>query len=312
MLQTDAKTFHYADQAMAGGAVHESYTKVAPSLSFTFRRSPVSAVTRKLTLKGYAITEEYAVESPGIIGTNIVKQRNYTIAKADYNHSNSRTYNPFGYNFEAQASSDFVKLSAEGNLVIDYNRPRKHLFVRGYLGKFIAINNTTEVINKFGLTGTYSGVNDYLYDGTYIGRTAYNNGASQQISMQEGGFKVPVFNGAAHSSDWLASINLKTDLPIKLPIRLFFDAGLIPNATPSFTNSSNSTLLYDGGIEIPILNNVASIYIPIIMSGEFQNYINDNFSHKSSFLHGISFTLQLQNINWLKAPERGLKILAGG
>ena len=320
MLQADVKTFHYFETDLPTGHVSESYQKFAPSLSFTFRQNPVTSITRRLTLKGYSITESnISAEAPASLlpgslppaGSTAVQQTHY-YGKINYRHTNARTYNPFGYDLEAQAGADFTKISAEGSLRIDYNRRNKYLCLRGYLGKFFAINNTADVISRYGLTATYSGLNDYLYDGTYLGRTAYNDFASQQISMQEGGFKVPVYNHAAHSDNWLASINLRTDLPIKLPLRLFFDAGLIPNLTPGITNSSSTTLLYDGGVEIPIINNVVSIYIPVIMSSDFQNYITNTFGHKNAFAHSLSFTMQFQNINWLRAPGRVMKIVTGG
>jgi hypothetical protein len=322
MLQVDGKTFHYNKMTQIdylGTRPSEfiaGYSKVAPSVSFTFNEhDPLSPVTRTLTLKSYSIDEDQIDSTfAGVHQFNglAMTRKNNIYGKIDYHHSNTRTYNSFGYNVEGQLGADFVKLSAEGRIRIDYNRPRKHLYLRGYIGKFLAINNTADVNTRYGLAATYSGVNDYLYDGTYLGRSAYNDFASQQISIQEGGFKVPTFNNAAHSDNWLAAINMETDLPIKLPIRLFFDAGLIPNANPNFTNSSNSTFLYDGGVEIVIINNVVSVYIPIIMSSDFQNYLTNTFGHKNAFVHSLSFTMQFQNINWLKAPGRVLKVATGG
>jgi hypothetical protein len=86
----------------------------------------------------------------------------------------------------------------------------------------------------------------------------------------------------------------------------------MPNVTPSFTNSSSTTFLYDGGVEIYIIDNLISVYVPIIMSSDFQNYLTNTFGHKNAFIHGLSFTIQLQNINWLKAPGTALKMATGG
>lgn len=321
MLQADAKAFHYKEMDQfiytGGGVTHfnAGYTKMAPSLNFTFKQNPLSPVTRSLTLKGYYINEDN-IDST-FIGSHLfdglaINKQNHFYGKIDYHHNNARTYNPFGYNLEGQVGADFVKLSAEGSLRIDYNRRNKYLWLRAYLGKFIAINNTYEVNTRYGITATYIGVNDYLYDGTCLGRTAYNDFAAQQVSIQEGGFKIPTFNQAAHSDNYMATINIKTDLPIKLPLRLFFDAGIIPNANPTITNTSTTTLLYDGGVEINLISNVVSVYIPIIMSSDFQNYLTNTYSHKNVFAHSVSFTMQFQNINWLKAPSRALKIATGG
>lgn len=319
LLQVDGKTFHYNEAFNAGSNVNEhlyaGYTKVAPSINFTFNEhDATSPVTRTLTLKVYYIDEDYFITNTPVGITTVEtfltkKHNNYGLLK--YTHRNKRTYNPFTYNLEGQLGADFAKISAIGNFRIDYNTRKKALYVRAFLGKFFAITNTTDVISRYGLNATYSGLDDYLYDGTYIARSAQNKIASQQISMQEGGFKVPVFNNAGTSDNWMATINLKTDLPkIKLPVRLFFDAGLIPNANPSFTHASSTTLLYDGGVEIHIIDNIVSLYIPIIMSSDFQNYLTGAYGNKNVFSRSISFTLQFQNINWLKAPSGVLKTLS--
>ena len=219
-----------------------------------------------------------------------------------YSHKNNRTYNPFGYSIEAQAGADFAKVTAEGNVRIDYNVKHKSLYVRAFLGKFFAISNDPRVYSRYELNASYSGIDDYLYDGTYLGRNATSRLAAQQISMQEGSFKVPVFNNTGRSDNWMAAINLETDIP-KIPIRLFFDAGLIPNPTPGIMHSSATTLLYDGGIEISLLKNVVSVYIPVIMSSDFQNYLTNTFGRKNAFARGISFTLQFQNMNWLRSTS---------
>ena len=321
MLQADGKMFHYnetssSDPISQSTELYAGYTKIAPSLTFTFNEhDPLSPVRRTLTLKGYFINEDTfdsTFTSGQYFSGNVKNQVQHNYGLISYQHCNDRTYNPFSYELQGHGNADFVKLSAEGNLRIDYNTKHKSLFLRAYLGKFIAINNTEDIISRYELNATYTGMNDYLYDGTYLGRNAYNDLASQQISMQEGGFKIPTFNNAGRSDNWMGTVNLKTDLPIKLPIRLFFDAGLIPNDNPSFTNSGNTTVLYDGGVEIHIINNVVSVFIPLIMSNDFQNYLSNTFGHKNVFAHSVSFTMQLQNINWLNAPARALKIATGG
>ena len=129
--------------------------------------------------------------------------------------------------------------------------------------------------------------------------------------MQEGGFKIPTFNNVDRSDNYMATINLKTDLPLgKLPVRLFFDAGLIPNENPSMTNSGSTTLLYDGGLEVYIIKDIISIYVPVIMSSDFQNYLQNTYGRRHEFTRGISFTFDVMNINWLKAPETGMKLIS--
>ncbi len=313
MLQADAKTFHFDETHVnLDKALFTRYTKVAPSLNFTLNEyDPLSTVTRTLLLKGYGISEEHFDFGSDSLSKPSLKKKQNFYGLLRYKHQNKRTYNPFDYSLEAQMGTDFAKVNLEGNMRIDYNKKNKSLHIRGYLGKFFPITSDPAVTSRYMLNASYSGVDDYLYDGTYIGRNAHSRMAAQQISIQEGGFKIPLYNGAARSDNWMATVNLKTDLPLgKLPIRLFLDAGLIPNTNQSFKNTKSTTLLYDAGIEVYVVKDIVSFYYPVIMSSDFQNYITNTYGHKNLFVRSLSFNIHLQNINWLKAPSTILKTVA--
>ncbi len=308
MLQADAKTFHYNETSMnMTKPLYARYIKVAPSLNFTLRqRDPLSSVTRTLLLKQYNISEEtfnYPADSTAKPTLN-TQQKIYGLVR--YKHENNRTYNPFSYSVEGHMGEDFAKINLEGNVRIDYHQKNKSLHIRAYAGKFISITNDPAVAQRYYLNASFNGMNDYLYDGTYKGRNTRSRLDAHQVSaLQEGGFKIPIFNGAGRSDDWMATINLKTDLPLKkLPIRLFFDAGMVPDYSTASTNVNNRKLLYDGGVEIVISKDIASIYIPLIMSSDFRESLTAQFGKKNVFTRSISFTLNLQNINWLKTPGR--------
>jgi len=307
MLQADGKTFHDNETgAYIPQTIYAGYSKIAPSLTFTFNQhDPLSPVTRTLTLKGYYITEQNIV--PGIDSVPRLSTQENTYGMVRYRHRNDRTYNPFNYTLEGQIGADFAKLTAEGNIRIDYNVKNKSLYVRAFAGDFIPISSDPAVYGRYELNASYSGMDDYLYDGTYIGRNAMTGLGAHQVSMQEGGFKVPIFNQVDQSDSWMATVNLETDLPLgKWPIRLFFDAGLIPNENPGINNATFSTLLYDGGVEVHLIKNVVNVYLPIIMSNDFENYLINTFGKKNFVARSLSFTLQFQDINWLKAAPKAL------
>jgi len=310
MLQADAKTFHDNEgTGLLANTQYASYMKVAPSLNFTFNEfDPLSPVTRILTLKGYYINEQMLGGTE--LYPSLSSQTNY-YGRITYRHGNDRTYNPFSYSGDVHGNGDFVKINIEGSARVDYNVPKKSLYVRAYLGKFFAIDNDPSVTSRYYLNASYSGIDDYLYDGTFLGRNCQSRLPAQQISIQEGGFKVPVFNNVDRSDNWMATVNLKTDLPLKAwPIRLFLDAGLIPNADPSASHSSSTTLLYDGGLEVHVYKDVVNVYFPIIMSSDFQNYLKNSFGMKNVFARSISFNFDLQRINWLRSPTSILKSTA--
>lgn len=320
MLQADIKSFHnykqkegYYSDSMTyfPDDVFLRYTKIAPSVTFTFRQNnPLSTVKRTLMLKGYFITEEGLafnqdpVDSlfrPGITST----QNTYSLLR--YTHKNDRPFNPFSYSFEGQMGEYFAKLSLEGNIRLDYNRKKKALYIRGYAGKFITIKDEFPTTDRYYLNSTFTGVNDYLYDDTYIGRTETDGFGARQISMREGGFKIPTplnLSPLGRSDDWLAALNIKTDLPIKLPLRLFLDIGTFANAKEA--NPSGQKVLYAGGVEI-FAWDVVNIYVPLVMSKDFNDYRKS--MGQDGILDGITFSINLQKINWLKAPSGVFKVM---
>jgi hypothetical protein len=311
LLQGDAKTFDYDRMSpSAPQQLFARYIKAAPSLNFTFNEhNLLSPVTSTLTLKGYYITEEQLNHGDNVTPPALSAPQEHTYGLIKYTHRNARTYNPFSYSLEGQAGADFAKINLEGNVRIDYNTKNKSLYVRGYLGKFFAINNDPSVASRYYLNASYTGLDDYLYDGTYLGRSNPNSLGAQQVSMQEGGFKVPTYNNVDRSDNWMAAVNLKTDLPFgKLPIQLFLDGGLIPNANPSPTDASSSKFIYDAGVEIHIYKDFFQLYLPVLMSKDFQNYLDNTYGKKNAFARSISFSINLQGINWLKAPEGALRM----
>jgi hypothetical protein len=320
-VQADLKSFHYDESELnIERPIFARYLKIAPSLNFSLRPiSPISSVTRTLTLKGYYIQERQFKFPVDPADTAAIPGRIAMLGEYDtkgyglvrYRHANSRTFNPFDYTLEGQVGEDFIKLSFEGNIKINYNAKGKSLYVRAFAGKFFTLNDAGFEAERYYLNSTYTGLNDYLYDDTYIGRTETSGFASRQRSIREGGLKMATFSylssyGIGRSDNWLGSLNLKTDLPLKkLPIRLFLDMATFANAGK--LNPSGNKVLFDGGIEIYLLDMV-NIYVPLIMSKDFRDY-QKTITGKTSILDGISFSIQLNKINWLKAPSGIFKVM---
>ncbi|MEO6831260.1 MAG: M1 family metallopeptidase [Chitinophagaceae bacterium] len=312
--QLDLKSFHYdSTSRFIAATLRARYIKVAPSISFVFKNpSPLSPVTRTLMLKGYAIWEngfDFTLDTkdslykPSMHG---YEENNYGLLR--YSYVNNRTFNPYSYTLEAQVGNTFSKISAEGKLRIDYNMKGKSLYLRGYAGKFISIVNDESTNSRYWLTSSFTAPNDYLYDGTWIGRSARSGFAARQVSIQEGGGKIstPYYGfPLGMSDDWLIGFNIKTDLPFgKLPVRLYLDASTYADATR--ISPSASRWLYSGGLEIHALHDVFLLHIPLVMCQDYQDYYKSIFPGKK-FANSISFSIQFQNSNWLRVVNSGLK-----
>jgi hypothetical protein len=278
------------------------YTKLSPEVVFHFKKPSLrSPIKSTLSVKGYFISEQQLIydtmpEVDPHYGENI----NNIYGKVNYTYASSRAINPFNYELEGQMGSTFAKLSVEGYWKFNYSIPKKGFHVRAYAGKFFKFSNNFTDTYRYRLANSFSGSNDYLYDYTYIGRNEPDGLWSRQTSMREGGFKfnTPLYsNQPGFNDDYLISLNLKTDVPVKwLPLRLCFDVSKYGGRR--LEGASN--LLFVAGAEIFIFDYL-KIYIPLIMSKEYQDY--KKFILGDSFLKSITFSHNLNSINWVRLPD---------
>ncbi len=187
--------------------------------------------------------------------------------------------------------------------------------VRLFAGKFIYLGDKT--FSKQSATGRYhlnmtgaNGYEDYTYSNYFVGRNEFEKSASQQIMIRDGGFKVRTGLLAAKvgkTGDWLAAINFKTTipknvnpleaLPIKIPIKLFFDIGTYAEAWQK--DASTGKFIYDAGFQIFVLHDLVNIYIPVLYSKVYSDYFKSTITEKR-FIKNISFSFDIQNFNLKK------------
>lgn len=310
-LQLDGKSFNYNETDVnLRQPIFARYYKLAPALHFVLKEAEkTSPITRMLTLKGYAISEEsfnFNLDvSDSLFKPSIGDNQNF-YGLVRYSHANQRTFNPFSYAIEAHGGAAFAKLQVEGNLKINYHTKNKALYFRVYGGKFFEFDSKQS--RRYYLNSTFTAVNDYLYDDTYLGRSDRDGFGIRQVSMREGGLKIPTplyASPLGRSDNWLAAINLKTDLPLKkLPLRLFADVATFADAGK--LNPSGSKVLFDAGLELYLFD-VINIYLPLVMSRDFNDY-RKSISGRTGLLDNISFSINLQNTNWLKAPSSVIRL----
>ncbi len=307
--QVDVKSFHFLEVENAGASpLVARYLKLAPSVEFVFKnRSPLSTVRRSLLLKAYAIWEEDIryTRDPNdstryLPQLNAATENTYGLIR--YTHRNERTFNPFSYVLEGQMGDLFAKLSATGQIRIDYNVPNKSLYLRGYFGKYFSRSTDEYSDYRYWLSSAFTGPNDYLYDGTFIGRNERDGLGSQQYSMQEGAQKIatPLYGfPLGRSNNWLASLNLRSDLPLgKLPIRAYLDLSTYADAAKQ--NPSGNRFLYSAGFELHFLHDLLLLHVPVVLCPDYRDYLKSMYA-KDRLLHSISFSVELQNLNWLRS-----------
>lgn len=314
MLQADVKSFHYGKTSTnIPTTKFARYLKIAPALHLTLpRASPLSPVTRTLTLKGFAISEDYFnyYLDPA---DNLYKPERKTgqqhYGQVRYRHEHDRTFNPFSYEVEGHGGNEFIKISAEGKIRIDYHAPKKSLYVRAYAGKFFLTGGHLLAASRYYLNSTFTGSNDYLYEDTYTGRSEQDGFGARQISTREGGMKIPTpfyASPLGRSDDWLVALNLKTDLPLRqLPVRLYLDVAGFADAGK--LNPSGNKVLFNGGLELHFWD-MLYVYVPLVMSQDYQEYVKSILG-KDHFFKTITFSLQTSRINWLKMSSGLIRLM---
>ena len=311
-LGLQGRSYHHDESHLnIDHSLYARHIKLMPSLNIDFKkkreRSPAS---NHLALRYYYISEEgfdYDVSMTDSLFRPFISTNTTNYLAGVFTHKNVRTFNPFRYEVSAIGNSSFIKTSIEGNLKIDYYKKGKAFYVRVFGGKFFDLNTSTnpfELRDKY-LNTTFNGNNDFAYDQVFLARNEQTGFLSHQIAMQEGGFKIQtqgLSTPIGQNNNWLAAINLRTDLPIKLPIKiqLFLDAGTYANAGKQ--NNSGSKAIFDGGVEVHLFGDMLIVYAPLLMSKDFRDYTKSMYP-KNRLLNTMSFCLNLHKINWFNTQK---------
>ena len=122
------------------------------------------------------------------------------------------------------------------------------------------------------------------------------------------GFKAAIENiqFAGASNTFIFALNLKSDIPIKLPFRTkyiklkpFLDIGYHKNADPTVTiNSIAEEIWISGGIMIDLWDGAGGIYLPLFGTDNLENKIKSFVG--TEFYKRITFSFNLSRIR----PEK--------
>jgi hypothetical protein len=128
--------------------------------------------------------------------------------------------------------------------------------------------------------------------------------------IRDGGFKIRtdlLSNKIGKTDDWLTAVNLTSTfpdkfnplklLPVKLPVKIFLDAGTYAEAWKK--NAGTGRFLYDAGFQLSLFRNILNIYFPVVYSKEYDDYIKSTITEKT-FWRKISFSIDVQNISLKK------------
>ncbi|HET9057421.1 MAG TPA: M1 family metallopeptidase [Chitinophagaceae bacterium] len=298
------------------------FIKKTTGLKFTFKeKKPESTLKKYLQIKSFFFTEGKLTSREDTIrvtdpDTFYIKQsygsknESRQLNQLKFVVENSRTLYPYSFELQAEQTKGLIRTSFTGNYYFNYAKGGG-INLRFFAGKifYTRISNPADNYNllkyQFQLSGA-NGNDDYTYSNYFIGRNEQLNLWGQQIAIRDGGFKVRsdlLSNEIGNSDNWLTAINLTSTvpdnlnilnvLPVKIPLKIFFDIGTYSDAWKK--DAEETKFLFDGGLQICLFKDIVNIYIPLIYSNRYSDYFK-SFKPDTKFLRNISFSIDLQNI----------------
>ena len=301
------------------------FTKIVPGIKLTLKeKDPRSSMNRFIQFRSYLISEDglgfYRDTVISGIDTTIstkyrITDNNRTLNQLRIVIENNRVLYPYKGELKIEQGKDFVRTAFTGNYFFNY--PKKGgLDVRFFAGKFF-YNGSKTFAKQFAtdryhlnMTGA-NGYEDYTYNDYFIGRNKFEGFASQQIMVRDGAFKVRtdlLADKVGKTDDWLIAANFSTTipdavnplsiLPVKIPLKIFFDLGTQSEAWKP--NAESDRFLFDMGLQIPLFRETINIYIPLLYSNVYKEYIQSTIEKKQRFWKKISFSIDMSNFSFRK------------
>jgi len=330
-LHLNGSTFTMNEFATdSGETVRMSFSKLVPGIRFTFReKNARSHVQRYIHFKTFLIGEDQlrfyrdSIFNPPdtfVVNRYGTRSETRTINQVRFVYENNRALYPHRGEWKIDQGKDFVRAGFTGNYFFNYPM-EGGLSLRLFAGKFF-YTSTRTLARQFAtdryhlnMTGA-NGYEDYTYQDYFAGRNRFDGWASQQIMVRDGGFKVRtdlLGDKVGRTDDWLVALNLQSSipsglnplsmLPVKIPLRIFFDIGTHAEAWEK--DAEGDRFIFDAGLQLSFFKETINIYVPILYSGVFRDYIQSTLEKKGRLWRTVSFSIDISNFSFGKI-ERNL------
>jgi hypothetical protein len=294
----------------------ESFYKTVPYIQYHLKKEPRSNLSRWFDLRTFIITEKMFDGFDSIFRPATTISATRYVNQLTYNAENTRALYPYSYQLQIQQGDGFYRGNATGNYFFNYGKTggmQVRLFAAMF--RFTGTPKATAYLYEPKLMAA-NGIDDYTYSNYFVGRSASTgNGqtpvtnagiAAQQVMIQNSGglkFRPDIFSSIqGYSEKWVAAINLSSTLPenlfpVKLPLKIYFDAGTYSEVWRK--NSTGSRFLYGGGLQLSLFKNVLNIYAPLIYSSAIKNELKTD-PVNNTFFKRMTFSIDIQNITFKK------------
>ncbi len=318
-LALAAATFNGDNFTDSANVVHsQRFSKIVPSVKYVFaNKNPRSSITKFIQWKTFFIEEQgllFTRDTANQIDIITFPTKNRYINQLKFVVENNRVLYPYRGELQVEQGDGFARAAFTGNYYFNYPKGGG-LDVRVFAGKFVYLGEKTFLKQfqtdpyQLNMTGP-KGYEDYTYSNYFIGRNEFDGFSSQQIMIRDGGFKVRtdlLSSKIGKTDDWLVAANFTSPiprainplsvLPFDLPVKMFLDIGTYAGAWKK--NAETGRFIYDAGLQLSLFRNVLNIYVPLLYSKVYKDYIKSTSTETGfkRFAKNISFSIDIQNIN---------------
>ncbi len=310
-LGFSASTFSYDDGVDSlGENVYGKLFKIVPYITVKLPAARPD-ISKTIAFKSYIINERdlefvrysgdsFFYPSKGEYASRFVNE-------LSFDYASDRVLYPYRAQLQVQQGLTFYRVNATGGYFFNYPKGggaavRVFAAKFGYIGSLSPSEKFATARYQPKLTAVRGG-EDYTYSNYFVGRNDFEGLGSQQMMLRDGGLKLrtDLFEGLQGRSDnWIASVNVSTTLPdifpVRLPVKIFFDAGTYSEAWDA--DNVNPRFLYVSGLQLSLFKNLLNIYAPILYSKQFRDRLK-SVPEENSFGKRVSFSLDFSVIEKL-------------
>ena len=299
-----AKTFHY--NYNAGFDYREKMARLVPQIRFELADNSLS-FRHFLNFRAILLDlEEAQVDASGFTGKEHVKTAIY---ETRYEAMQKRSPNPWQFKATVENSSNYRSIFGEkapyvrGSLEWRqefYYQPKRRISARFFAGAFLENTQRNRTVEPNAFSLNPQGFNDYKFDQVFFARNAVGGTFARQVSQTEGGFKgafgSPFASLIGNSNNYLLAVNLKADLPQRLPfgihLRPYFDLGYFDDATVIGQDRPRSEqVLWSGGLALEFFKGGFEFYLPIVSAKPLKDRYAEQ--RNGNYLRNITWSIRI-------------------
>ncbi|SDX17181.1 hypothetical protein SAMN05444411_103264 [Lutibacter oricola] len=227
--------YHYAENL--------TYNTFSPFALLQFKRKSLRDVSSNIIAASYtSINREQSPTQTEHIETN-----KYNVFNLGYGFSKPNIINDFRFSSNLQVSNKFSKLSLTARYRKLTNTNRQFDF-RFFAGAFLTNKTETDYFS-FALDRP----TDYLFQYDYLGRSETSGFFSQQVIINEGGFKSKL--RVPFANQWMTTAN--TSIGLWRWLEIYNDVGLVKN------RGNKVYFAHENGVRLNFIQDILEVYFPV-------------------------------------------------